>query len=738
MLLSLYPLIKAPTSISIAEEEEQASLLPAAANDVVVLVIDFSSSPGDALAEENLQLLAAVDKAIGRMEFIRSYSTLLSTSVVLAEADEILVLPFIGEDLLTNYDSEKAQALRDSYPSFPEIKPFLSGDFSSTAFYLEPGLSYPSHLLVEDLERLQGEIEETFGLTFEMTGIKPIKVYTERFLTRDMLKVMPLLILLVTTLYAAVFRNIRIVLVSWMIKALSTAFAFSCFSALGLVITPSIILVLPFNIGLLSDYLVHVFYHAGTGGGGRRPGEIQRYLAVPLTLTAATSIIGFTSLLLLRDDGHLLVAVIVGVSILITYAMALWWVPRIEWVYQGQHENRKAIRFQRRIRRVITRSIIGLARYRLVLGIAFLAVMVYAAFQIPGLKLQPYSFKHFPDSSTVAKTEAVLNEKFAGTIPFTIEIDTGGPGTFLTPDSLRAVEEAQFLLSNNDGIGHIHSVLTVIERIHYYFNEMDPAYLSIPIVDDDILFSALIEQYLLFYSASAAPSEYESLIDAGFRVVSIQGILAYTDMESINSFTSTLREVEEVLPPEWEIALYGAVKILDDRAMLLKGNWFLSFAVGSLLIFLSVLLFFRNFKMSVVSMIPSLSILLAVTGLASRFGFEIDEYTIIIVSITTGLTVDYTIHILNSLKTMIINRDDPSGIVRFAIRVAERGGVPVSLSFLTSILAFATLFLSTFTGAVRLAVMFTLTIGSAFFVGVFLLPLVFAPGRRVPAKRRMR
>ena len=72
-------------------------------------------------------------------------------------------------------------------------------------------------------------------------------------------------------------------------------------------------------------------------------------------------------------------------------------------------------------------------------------------------------------------------------------------------------------------------------------------------------------------------------------------------------------------------------------------------------------------------------------------------------------------------------------MLKFATLVAGQGGVPVFFSFLTSILAFATLFLSTFTGAVRLAVMFTLTIGSAFFVGVFLLPLVFAPGRKKPS-----
>ena len=381
------------------------------------------------------------------------------------------------------------------------------------------------------------------------------------------------------------------------------------------------------------------------------------------------------------------------------------------------------------MRRAIALSILTLHRFRLILLLLFAAVMVYSATQIPKLKLEPYSFRQFPRTSTVAVSESVLNDKFSGTIPFTIEIDSRAAGSFLKAQSLRSIEEAHEVLSSNDEIGYFYSVLTVIKRIHYYFNDMDVEYLSIPDIADETLFASMVEQYLLFFSASASPSEYEALIDSNFRVMSIQGILRYHDMDSINAFNESMGEIREVLPEAWSLGLYGTVKVLDNRAAHLKGNWFFSFALGSALIFLAVLLFFRNLKMSIVSIAPSLAILLVVTGLASSFGFEIDEYTIIIVSITTGLTVDYTIHILNSLKGMITGRSKTMNLLKFSALLAERGGVPVTLSFLTSILAFATLFLSSFTGAVRLAVMFTLAIGSAYFLGVFLLPLVFAPGR---------
>jgi predicted RND superfamily exporter protein len=97
--------------------------------------------------------------------------------------------------------------------------------------------------------------------------------------------------------------------------------------------------------------------------------------------------------------------------------------------------------------------------------------------------------------------------------------------------------------------------------------------------------------------------------------------------------------------------------------------------------------------MAVISLVPSLYILLVISGLAPLLGFKIDEYTIIVVAITTGLTIDYTIHVLNSIQK---RTDASASQLIFSSTVSRGAGVPVFLSFLTSLLALATLFLSSF------------------------------------------
>ena len=83
-----------------------------------------------------------------------------------------------------------------------------------------------------------------------------------------------------------------------------------------------------------------------------------------------------------------------------------------------------------------------------------------------------------------------------------------------------------------------------------------------------------------------------------------------------------------------------------------------------MLIFVTVLAVFRNLRQALLSLVPAAAVLIAVTGLAPAFGVRIDDYTVIALAITMGLTVDYTIHVLNALASR-----RPAGTGR-------RGGAP--------------------------------------------------------------
>jgi len=745
LLVSLYPLFQRFTKPEKPREIERAdALLPATARDVLLLTADFSELPGDVLDPSNLKVVSEIEGSLGDMDGLRRYSSILTASVIRAEQDEILVAPFITEQLLLSYDSTAIHELKTHYRDYPEIRPYLSPDFQTCVFYLEPGLTYSSHKLIKQIEEIQSRIEKQYGVTMEFSGLRAIRVYSERFLTQDMLKMLPIVFLLVSLIYFFFFRSWKVLLLAWSLKILATTFSYGCFRLFGGQLSPFVVLVPTFNFGLLSDYFLHMFYHLRGSSGPGMQARAREYLTVPLSLTALTSIIGFSSLTLLGGEGQILLAGTVSVSILVVYLLVLWWVPSIPWIRlpESNTRNISARSITKRVHRGLTIVFLFVYKLRYVFLALSLAAAALGILALPRLQVQPYPLEQFPDSSTIIKAESVLNKKFSGTVPFTMEIDSGLAGSFIAKTGLQRLEETHRVLSSNPDIGFQSSILTVLKRMHYYFNDADPRYLAIPDVEDEQRFSALVEQYLLFYSASASPESYESLIDSAHRIVSIQGILKYRGIASLTDFLSSLSQVRNELPADWRIELSGPLNELLMRQKQLERNWFLAFAVGSFLIFITVLIFFKSLKMSVISLLPSLFILLVVTGISPILGIQIDDYTIIVVAVSTGLTIDYTIHLLNSIRSIKgrssgghLSSNRGVRILRYGHSLIRSGGLPVFLSFLTSLVAFSSLYLSSFSGAAHFGFLISAAISSAFFIGVFLLPLFFVPGGRISARR---
>jgi predicted RND superfamily exporter protein len=707
--------------------------LPTTAADVIILVADFSNLSGDLLKNENIQILREIDGSISRMSGLRGYSSLITATVVKTEQDEILSVPFIPKDM------ERLDEARMQYSDFPEIRPYLSPDLRHAVFYLEPGLTCPTQPIISKLEALQSDILKTRGVTIHFTGLRPIRAYLERYLSQDLIKALPVMFVLISLLYYLGFGNWRVLVISWVLKLVISASAFACYRIFFDQVSPLLLLIPTFNFGLLSDYLIHLFYHLQGRSGIESWRSVRSYLIIPLSLTALTSIIGFLSLLVFGGEGHMLVALTVSISIAVVYLLTLWWLPemigtrlQIELPYGSP-----ARLLSRRTNRAFTVLLLHLVRYRGLVIAVLVILLIVSGVSLVHLEIQPYPLEQFPKSSTVARAERILTESFAGTVPFRLDIEAEVSEAFLDKNRLRSLEAVHEIIGSNRDVGFQHSILSVLKRINYYFYDSNPRYLAIPEIEDEQLFSSLIQQYLLFYSVSTSPEEYESLIDSSFRTVSVHGILRYRGTDSLAGFLSTVNEIEASVSPGWDVTLSGPVLELVRIKSSMEHSWYVVFGIGSILIFLTVLVFYKSLKMSLISLIPSFSILLVLAGIAARFDIQVDEYTIIIVGICTGLTIDYTIHMLNTIQK-VRSRSSPrrgdnktdASLVLYGYSLIRSGGLPVFLSFLSSILAFSALFFSSFRGAVHFALLLSLAISSALFIGVFILPLFFVPWKR--------
>jgi predicted RND superfamily exporter protein len=272
-------------------------------------------------------------------------------------------------------------------------------------------------------------------------------------------------------------------------------------------------------------------------------------------------------------------------------------------------------------------------------------------------------------------------------------------------------------------VGYAFSLLTVLKRMNYYFMGSEETLLTSSEFDDS--YDALIEQYLLYYSSGVDPLEYESLLDSSYRVFSVKGLLYYRDYGDMRKFLAVVDRIRGEIPETWTVTVHGAAAQLETEYDNLAGNWLFSFLFGSVLIFLTVLLFYRRLGLALISLVPAAVSMIISFGCISLVGIKIDAFSIIFMAIITGLVVDYSIHTLvalDQLKTVTNLAESFGAVIGFS-------GVPVFLSFLTTLLSFMVLLLSSFRGARALGFIMIISLVLSFIFSLYLIPLLVLPHR---------
>ena len=685
------------------QEADSQLLIPQ--RNVVITTIDLDSSGISLFSEETVDLLEKLNSDFMDMNGVTQVDSILNANTVRSDEVEIYISPIIPQR------SERTdtffQELSREIEAHPELKPYINDSMDSLLFYIYFGYKVsPS-----EMDAAIMEVRDTYSdISFEYTGKSPIVAKTEILLTEDILIFLPLLLVLIMVIFLS-FRNIKAIAVAWALILLAVFASYSFVRFIGVENSPMILLIPVFSLGLLSDYIIHYFYHLFYAPGSHDVSYVRRRLIFPLSLTAISTLTGFLSLLVINGSGHLLLGSVISASVFLTYLGVFLWFPYLKLKIPFRD-------ILPRFHKVQVRFFSFIVKRRRIIYIILLAVIGGGLFLLPNLRIEPYPIEQLPAESTIKRADRIINEEFYGTLPYFIEIDTGEEEAVLTSEALLAMDEIHTLLDNSEVVGYSYSLLTVLKQLSYYF-EGD----SDLLLKTDIMGSFIIEQYLLYYSSSVDPLEYESLINATYRVFSVKGLLYYQNVDSLTQFYSLIDQVNTILPEGWTIKVHGMVSELKAEEVSLKRNWIFSFCIGSFLIFIMVLIFYKNMRLALLSLIPGLISMIFSFGLISLAGISIDAFSIIFVAIIIGLVIDYSIHTLGAIDSLTALTSVEDG---FAF-IINYSGKPIFLSFLTSIFSFSVLFLSSFKGARTLGLLLFSSLLVSFFLSVYLLPIIILP-----------
>ena len=326
-----------------------------------------------------------------------------------------------------------------------------------------------------------------------------------------------------------------------------------------------------------------------------------------------------------------------------------------------------------------------------------------------------------PDSE-VRIHDRALNEHFGGTNTIYFLVEGTKPDSIKNPAVLNAMGKLQDLLAAQPNVGKTQSIVDLIKRINQAMHG-DAADQSLVPPDQ-----SLIAQYLLLYSMSGDPQDFDSYVDNDYRRAVIW---VYLKTDSTN-YAEQLHQKAEALiassfPPDVTVRMGGSLPQTIAGNQALTTGKSKNIAQMVVVVFVLSALVLRSIVGGLFVTTPLILVVLANFGVMGWLGIPLDMGTISTAAMAIGIGADYELYLLFRFREELQRTGDLAAATRQSLVTSGKAVIYVALSIAAG---YAFLLTSGFAFYSRLAVMVVATMGvSAFAAIIFLraMTMIFKP-----------
>ena len=478
-------------------------------------------------------------------------------------------------------------------------------------------------------------------------------------------------------------------------------------------------------------------------------------LALPVTMTSITTAVGFFSLTVSDIIPILTFGIFVAIGTLLAMMLSLVFIPALLMVLpekktesavdsatttatsSGMHQENFMDRLIQKFLEGLTSWVLSNAK------IILLGALIISGFSVYGLlqlKVESNLESYFKaDAPFVVANNAMEKMSGSRTINIVIKINEEGE-PWKNPENLKLVEDFQKFLSAEQRVKRTFSLVDLIKRISYAFNENRTEFNRLPqtveILESEETFEEngqivkrgvkreisgrdLVAQYLVLYENSGG-DVLSDVIDSEYRNLNL----------SVNISSNSTIEEEKLLmrideyaaqhfPPQFIMTSAGMVPINVATSTEVVSSQIFSLSGSLLAVLLMLVLIFHSFYRGVMGMIPLAFTVLFNFGIMGYSGVNLDIGTALVSSIVIGIGVDYSIHYLSRMFSEITQGADLQDAIASTVR---RSGKAITSNAVTVGFGFLALGVSEFLPLVTLSWMIWLTLNISALATMILLP----------------
>jgi hypothetical protein len=237
------------------------------------------------------------------------------------------------------------------------------------------------------------------------------------------------------------------------------------------------------------------------------------------------------------------------------------------------------------------------------------------------------------------------------------------------------MEELQHFLEAQPYVGKAVSITDFIKRMNQAMHADDPAYFKIPESQE------LVSQYLLLYSMSGEPGDFDSYVDYGYRLANLTVFLktdssAYVEklIGMINVFSASHFD------KDIHIRIGGSVPQGAALNEIMVHGKILNILQIAAVVFIISSFIFRSGIAGLLVLLPLLIAVLTNFGLMGWTGIPLNISTSLTSAMAVGIGADYAIYLIYRIREELSAGIDETIAVRNVITTAGKAILFVAIA----------------------------------------------------------
>lgn len=679
-------------------------------DDIFILTgLEFGQS---VLNSGNLQLIDSVVTQIKSLDLVEDALAITNYKTLKKAGPTYYMAPLLSAENKTYRQRDSVAMAQNPYV----LHNLVSSDFKCANILVKTKVIDTQQEADEIYHGLRRILESHGGLHFHLAGFPVMQSVTVSQLQFEMQFYVTLSGCLLIIILLVVYRSLRglLVPVVSLIGGMALFFGYLALTGQTLDLMSSLFPILML-IFVMADVVHLQTHYLDELNRGKNPIEAMRLtmkeIGMALFLTSFTTAVGFGTLSTSRIDAIRYFGLNAAAGVAIAFAVVMLFSSSLLLFFtKNKSQTNNDVNNW-------SGFLEGLYRFNKtnfkLISATVLVVIALSLWGISRISTNAFIKGDIPKDAQLKGDFDFFEQKFGGVRTFEMAAIPAEGHSITDPEVLLEMAKFEKYIADSQGINNVNSPTTPYRLLQHSYHRGRRAY-DLP---SDVL---TLKKYNLLLKQVPAQNlknlmnEDKSLGRISGRQADSGSTYHEKQMKTIARWVADNMD-EQVL----ELKPAGTTLMYDKNHEYLRKSLFKSLGLAFLIVGLLFALLFKDYRMLLVSIIPNVIPMLIAAAAMGFLDIKLQAITSIFFAISFGIAVDDTIHFLTRYK---LERRKGKTVDKAIRQTMLISGKAIIITSIILVVSFISLTFSNFNGTYYIGVLVSITLASALFADIFVLP----------------